>query len=169
MLQWYVIQSKPQKEYIVYEQLSIRKIEAYCPRIRVKVVNPRARKTRPYFPGYLFVRFDLDQISSSTLRWMPGAVGLVSYGGAPAFVPDSLLQAIRKREEQINNTLNEPVNDLKVGEIVGITSGPFAGYHAIFDSHLPGHERVRVLLQILQDRRVCVALPREHLERINPR
>jgi len=98
------------------EQLSIRKIKANCPRIKVKVVNTRARKIRPYFPGYLFVRVDMGRIGSSVLRWTPGAVGLVGYGGEPAFVPEGLFQANRKRVEQINNTNNtrvEPVNDLK--------------------------------------------------------
>jgi transcription antitermination factor NusG len=167
MLQWYVINSKPQKEYLVYEQLSIRNIEAYCPQIRVKAVNPRARKIRPYFPGYLFVRANLDQIGPSALQWIPGAAGLVSYGGEPATVQDSLVQAIRKRVEQINNTWDEPVNDLKAGEILEVTGQPFAGYRAIFDAHLPGHERVRVLLQTLQGRKVRVALPLEQLERID--
>jgi len=128
----------------------------------------RARKIRPYFPGYLFVRANLDQIGSSTLQWIPRAVRLIGYGGEPAFVPEGLLQAIRRRVNQINNIRDEPVNDLKAGEILEITSGPFAGYQPIFDAHLSVHERVRVLLQILQNRQVCAALPREQLERINP-
>lgn len=169
MLHWYVIHSKPQKEYLVYEQLSIRKMEAYCPQIRVKTVNPRARKIRPYFPGYLFVHANLDQIGPSALQWIPGAAGLVSYGGEPARVPDSLVQAIRKRVDQINNTWDEPVNDLKAGEILEVTGQPFTGYRAIFDAHLPGHERVRVLLQTLQGQKVRVALPVRQLKRINQR
>ena len=168
MFQWYVIHSKPQKEYLVYEQLRFRKIEAYCPQIRVKVVNPRARKIRPYFPGYLFIRANLNQIGSSTLQWIPGVINLVSYGGEPATVQDNLLQAIRKRVDQINRAWDEPANDLKAGEILEVTGQPFAGYRAIFDTHLPGNERARVLLQILQDRKVRVALPLRQLERINP-
>ncbi len=35
-----------------------------------------------------------------------------------------------------------------------ITSGPFAGYEAIFDARLSGGERVRVLLTMLNDRHV---------------
>ena len=169
MLQWYVIQSKTQKEYLVYEQLSIRKIEAYYPCIQVKVVNPRARKIKPYFPGYLFVRVDLKQMGASALQWTPGAVGLVGYGGEPAFVPDSLLQAIRRHVDHINKGRHEAFDNLKSGEIVAITNGPFAGYSAIFDSYSPGHERVRVLLQMLHDRQVCVTLSRGWLERTKQR
>jgi transcriptional antiterminator RfaH len=166
---WYVIQTKPQKEHLVYEQLKIRKLEAYYPRIRVKVVNPRARKIKSYFPGYLFVHTNLNQSGTSALQWIPGATGLIGYGGEPAFVPDSLLQAIRKRIDQINHAKHEQTNDLSAGDMVAITSGSFAGYRAIFDSHLPGHERVRVLLQMLQDKQVCVVLSKGELERTNLR
>jgi transcription antitermination factor NusG len=164
MKQWYVLQAKAQKEHVVYEQLCVRKFEAYYPHIRVKVVNPRARKIKPYFPGYLFVRIDLKQMGSSALQWTPGAVGLIGYGGEPAFVPDSLLQAIRRHVDHINNISGEAFDSLKAGETVAITSGPFAGYRAIFDSYLPGHERARVLLQVLHDRQVCIALSKGQLE-----
>jgi hypothetical protein len=45
----------------------------------------------------------------------------------------------------------EPFDDYNVGGIVFVTSGPLAGYCAIFDYYLLGHERVSVIMQILQD------------------
>ena len=166
MMRWYVLQSKPQKEPVVYEQLCIRKIEAYYPCIPAKVVNPRACKIKPYFPGYVFVHVDLDQLGPSALQWMPGTIGLVGYGGEPTFIPESLLQAIRRKVNRVNNIRNDLHNELRAGEIVAITSGPLAGYRAIFNSHLPGNERARVLLQLLQDRQICVKLSKKQLERI---
>jgi len=76
---WYVLQSKPQKEGLLCEPLCLRGIETYYPRIRFKTVNPRARKMKSYFPGYLFVQLDLKQTDLASLRWLPGAVGLVSF------------------------------------------------------------------------------------------
>ena len=151
---WYVIRSKPRKEDFLGEQLLIRKIEAYCPRVRVQTVNPRARKTKPYFPGYIFVHLNLENFNLSTLQWMPGAISLVSFGGEPAFVPDSLIQAIRKRVDEINDVGGELLEELKPGDIVDIQSGPFAGYEAIFDARLSGNERVRVLLKMMSDRKL---------------
>ena len=58
---WYVLHSKPRKEEFLAEQLELRKIETFAPCIRVQVVNPRARKVKPYFPGYIFVRTDLEK------------------------------------------------------------------------------------------------------------
>lgn len=155
---WYVMNSKPNKEELLHEQLRIRKIDTYYPTIKVQPVNPRARKSKPYFPGYLFIKVDLDELGSSTLRWMPGALGLVDFGGEPANVPDELLEAIREKVEQVNVVDKDQAERFKSGESVTIQSGPFAGYHAIFDSRLPGNERVRVLLRLLSDRQVGVAL-----------
>ena len=60
---WYVMRSKPNKESLLWEQLSLQNIECYYPRLRVKPANPRARKLRAYFPGYLFVHVDLERIN----------------------------------------------------------------------------------------------------------
>ena len=169
MMQWYVIQSKPQKEHLVYEQLCNRKLEVYYPHIQVKTANPRARKIKPYFPGYLFVHVDLGQVGQNELQWIPGAVGLVGWGGEPTFVPNNILNAIRKHVNHANKNAKKQPNELRVGESVTIISGPLAGYYGIFDSHLPGRERARVLLKMLLDQQVCVALPKGQLERLNQR
>jgi transcription antitermination factor NusG len=158
--------TKPQKEEVLREQLAIRKIEAYCPHIRVHVINPRARKVRPYFPGYLFARVDLDQMSPSTLQWMPGGSGLVSFGGEAACVPDGMIIAIKQRVDGINASKSGSLDLLQSGEAVTIQDGPFMGYNAIFDIHLPGTERVRVLLKILQEREIPVNLPAGQIQRL---
>jgi len=78
-LNWYVIRSKPNKEDFFFDQLLARRLEVFHPRIRVRTINPRARKFRPYFPSYLFVHADFEQIDASALHWMPGSAGLVCF------------------------------------------------------------------------------------------
>jgi transcription antitermination factor NusG len=163
MIRWYVIHSKHQQELLLSDQLCLRGIEAYCPFVRLKPVNPRARKIRPYFPGYVFAHADLDRVGISTLRWMPGAISIVNFGGEPAYIHDHILNAIRQRVEQINSEVKFHVDRLAAGDDVSIKDGPFKGYRAIFDMRLPGAERVRVLLQFIQDRQVLVELPVEQI------
>lgn len=155
---WYVLRSKPRKEEFLLEQLLSREIESYCPRIHVQPVNPRARKVKPYFPGYVFVHINLEQFNLSTLQWMPGATGLVSFGGQPAFVQDSLVQAIRNHVDEINASGGELLETLKPGDEISIQAGPFAGYEAIFDARISGSERVRVLLKMMSDRYIPTEL-----------
>jgi transcription elongation factor/antiterminator RfaH len=156
---WYVLHSKPHKEELLAEQLELRRIETFAPHIRVQVVNPRARKIRAYFPGYLFVHVDLEQIGLSALQYVPGSAGLISFGGEPAFVPDGLIHAIRQRVQEIDSAGGELFDVLKPGDTVMVHSGPFAGYEAIFDVRLPGTERVRILLKLLRNRTLPVELP----------
>ena len=157
--QWYALHSKPRKEDLLWEQLQVREIEAYHPCIRVQTVNPRARQVKPYFPGYVFVRVDLKQVNWSSLHWMPGATGLVSFGGQPASVPEAMIRTIRHRVDQINASGGEQLEGLKRGDPVVIQGGAFDGYEAIFDTKLCGNERVRVFLTLLQAQQKRVELP----------
>lgn len=150
---WYALRSKPRKEEAAWRQAQNQGFEVFYPRLRVNPVNPRARKLRPYFPGYLFVQADLDVVGLSAFQWMPHTLGLVSFGGQPAEVPDSLLVAIRRRVEEINAAGGEIFDGLKAGDHVQIQHGPFQGYEGIFDERLPGTARVRVLLELLSNRR----------------
>lgn len=162
--QWYAIRSKPRKEDIVWQQLRSREFEVFYPRVRVHPVNPRAKKIKPYFPGYMFVKVDLDEVGLSTFQWMPHTLGLVSFGGEPAYVPEELLTAIRKRIDEINAAGGELFDDLKQGDPVLIQSGPFKGYEAMFDTRLPGTERVRVLIKFLSDRKVRIELDASNIK-----
>ena len=162
-ISWYVLHSKPRKEEFLAEQLELRKIETFAPSIRVQVVNPRARKVRPYFPGYIFVHTDLEKTVLSTLHYVPGSTGLIMFGGEPAYVPDGLIHAIRQRVDEINSAGGELFDVLSAGETVVIHSGPFSGYEAIFDHRLPGTERVHVLLKLLRNRQMPVDLPAGHI------
>jgi len=166
MMRWHVLQSKPQKESLLYDQLCLREIEAYYPRLKVKPVNPRARKIRPYFPGYLFIHVELENIGLSKLQWIPGERGLVTYGGEPAIVPDAILNTIRRKVDEVNHTGGAIFHTINPGDLVEIKSGPFAGYSAIFDSCLSGKDRVRVLLQLIQNRQVRVELSGKQIESI---
>jgi len=150
---WYALRSKPRKEDAVWKQVQNQGFEAFYPRLKVQPVNPRSRKIRPYFPGYLFVRADLPEVGLSTFQWMPHTLGLVSFGGEPAIVPDNLIHAIRKRVDEINAAGGEVFDGLKPGEVVRISVGPFQGFEAIFDARLPGNVRVRVLLELLGSKR----------------
>ena len=164
---WYVLRSKPRKEDFLYGQLQARKIEAYYPKLRVQPVNPRARKSKPYFPGYLFIYIDLEQENLSALQWMSGAIGLVTFGKEPSWVPDALVSTIRKQVATINAAGGENLIGLRLrsGDEVIIQDGPFAGYKAVFDMSLSGNERVLVLLQLLENQNMRLELPASQVKK----
>jgi transcriptional antiterminator RfaH len=162
---WYVLRSKPLREMALWQQAVSQGFEVFYPRIPAPAVNPRSRKVVPYFPGYMFVRVVLEEIGLSAFQWMPNAHGLICFDDTPADVADTLIEAIRARVDAIVAAGGELFLGLKPGDAVRIKSGPFAGYSAIFNARISGGERVRVLLELLNDRQVAMELSEARLER----
>ena len=106
----------------------------------------------------MFVHVDLAAAGLSTFQWMPNAARLICFDGVPADVPVELIDAVRQRVGAIVAAEGELFYGLKPGDPVIIRSGPLAGYEAMFDTRLSGGQRVRVLLDMLNDRRVPVEL-----------
>lgn len=145
---WYVLSVKPHKERSVYRYLQTQDIEAFYPVLRVKPVNPRSRRERPFFPGYMFVHIDLEDEGDNRLRWIPGTRGLVRFGEHPAVVPENLIVELRAQVKEFQKS-GQKRRELQKGDRVRIIKGPFAGYEAIFDAHLSGKDRVQILLAFL--------------------
>jgi len=164
-LPWYALRSKPRREESLWQEVRRRGFSTYYPRLRVRPVNPRARKTRPYFPGYLFVQADLAAVGLVEFRWMPYALGLVCFGDDAATVPPALVHAIWTRVGSLNEEEVEFGQRLRRGDRVIVREGPLTGYQGVFDVRLSAQERVRVLLSLLQDRYVAVELSETSLER----
>jgi transcription antitermination factor NusG len=148
-LAWYVLRSKPHKENQVHSQLCANAIETYYPTVKIKPVNPRSAKIRSYFPGYLFVHVDLQDVGVSALQWLPGALGLVQFGGHAPAVPEPFIAELKRRVTAIQEAGSFNLSGLQKGDHVRITSGPLAGYEAIFDVRLSDGDRVRVFLEML--------------------
>jgi transcriptional antiterminator RfaH len=161
---WYALHSKANKEEIVWQQLRVQNIETFYPCLRAQAVNPRAKEIKPYFPGYMFVRADLELAGLPFFQYLPHTNGLVCFGGEPAPVPATLIDALRQRVIELALATDEVCEKLKAGDLVSIQNGPFAGYEAVFDAHLSGGERVRVLLEFLGGRAIPVNLSAALLE-----
>ena len=165
---WYVIHSKPNREDFLYSQLLCRNLKVFYPRLSVNPVNPRARKVKPFFPGYLFVNVNLEEYSLSRLCYIPGANRLVSFNGEPALVSDQVIAGIEKNVQWINNATESENRGLKPGDPVIIQGGPFDGYNAIFDAALDGCERVRLLVALLRNQHVRIQVPARMAIPVNP-
>jgi len=164
---WYAMHVKPHKERVVTRLLEARGTEVFFPCLQVKPVNPRSAKERAYFSGYLFVRADLEQEGKDAYRWLPGVHGLVTSGGETAVVQDSLIVELKAHVKalQVAGVLN--LAEIKSGDRVKISEGPFAGYDAIFDAYLPGNQRVQVLLAFLSHQPQTVKIDSSAIRKLN--
>ena len=148
---WYVLCSKLNKEEILLKQLLSQGYEIFYPRYFTSDGKNGRLNQRSYFPGYLFVRLDLTHVSLSTFQWMPNAEGLVCFESRPAFVPDSLVEAIRKHVEKMNiSRMHSMAQDLRKDDIAQEQTSSESAYPTIFNAGLTGGERVQELMRMLQ-------------------
>ena len=164
--QWYALQSKTNSEDSLCQHLIAQDLEVYYPCLRIKPVNPRSRKIRPYFTGYLFVKVDLETFGISRLRYSMYVKSIVSYGTEPIAIAPGLIEAIRAKVEEINQSKSTWTLNLKPGTRVKIQGGVFEGYEAIFDEKIPGRDRVRVLLEAINHQGRWLELPDQFIKPI---
>ena len=158
MVKWYVMQSKPNREFFLLSQLELNNIETYLPLVKRKNSEGSSRK-KPFFPGYLFVHVDLSEYGTSCLQWIPGSRGMVIFDNQPPSVPDIFIQELKLKLERLNIRRESRFSSIPEGGSVSIVHGPFEGYRAIFNEYLPEKDRVRLLLKTLADNAFSIEIP----------
>jgi len=144
MEHWYALYTKPHKEHHVRSLLENRGFETYLPIIQVK--KNGNKKTVPFFSCYLFVRLVSEAVSS--VRWTPGLRHILSFGEAPATVPDDAISLIRSRVAKMGE-LGYATCRFKSGEQVVIKGGPLKYFEAVFDRALSNRDRAMILVEML--------------------
>lgn len=128
---WWVVYARHQHEKVVADMLASKSFEVFLPlyssvrrwKDRQKVIS------MPLFPGYVFVRGDLDR--RLQVLTTPGVHMILSRGDEVATVPEEEMQAVRKVVSSDLST--EPHPFLKCGERVRVKAGPLAGVEGILD------------------------------------
>jgi transcription termination/antitermination protein NusG len=117
------------------------------------------------FPGYLLVKMTYDNDSWYVVRNTPGVTGFVSAGTG------SKPTALSKREvEKILAIKKEEVRPqvrlgFEEGDIVRITSGPFADFNGTINEINPDQARLKVLVNIF-DRETPVELSFDEVAKV---
>ncbi len=146
MQHWHLVSTKPHREQHVAMQLHARGVELLLPLTWTNPINQRASRRRAYFPGLLFVRLDLTARGDSAIRWVPGVCDLIRIDGEPAVVSDAFVSELRRRLRRVRAVFTGSLDHGQASPLERITSGPFAGYEAVFGPNTIGAERTRSLL-----------------------
>jgi transcriptional antiterminator RfaH len=152
---WAVSRLALKHERLALHCLGLAGYEVYLPRLRERriVRGRRVEVTPPLFPGYLFLRIELQW---SAARWAPGTLGLIMNGEGPAHVSDAVVAELRARERRGAIELARPPQ-FRCGDRVRILQGPLQGHLGIYAGMKP-RERVEVLLRLLgSEQRVIMA------------
>lgn len=132
-------------------QLQSQGYDIFYPRYFTANGSTGRLQIRAYFPGYLFIRLDLNDVNLTAFQWMPNSEGLVSLESRPAYVPDNLIEAIKRHVDKLNSMrLVDLVKKTDAGEGTILSGSPEDSYDVIFDARLSSDERVKELLRKLQ-------------------
>ncbi|MEM9918269.1 MAG: UpxY family transcription antiterminator [Bacteroidota bacterium] len=128
-LLWYALYTYSNHEKKVQFYLDQRKIESFLPfKTEIRQWSDRKKKVvSPLFPGYLFVRIDKHHIWE--VANLPGAIRLIGAGDTPESIPDKVIDSIQKI---VSGKVEVGHLNMRKGEKVKVTAGPFAGVEGKF-------------------------------------
>jgi transcriptional antiterminator RfaH len=152
---WYVVLTKVRSEENARFHLSARGVEVFYPKLFLPATKS-GRQIVSLFPNYIFVRIDASSPEYYQVVWCHGVKKLVSFGDAPSPVEDNVVDFMRDQADQ--GGLIMAKSNLKAGDPVQITNGPFKGLIGIIQAPPDTKSRVKVLMAILS-RQVQVEVP----------
>lgn len=146
MQSWYLLYCKRGQLLRAKEHLERQSVDCLTPMITLEkmVRGKRGEVSEPLFPNYLFVKFDPEDIHTTTINSTRGVSHFVRFGALPATVPEKVIHQIThyQQEEIVDPHTPWP------GDSVIITEGAFEGLQAIF-TEPDGEMRSMLLLNLL--------------------
>jgi Transcription antiterminator len=149
-MRWYVIYTKAQEEDRAEKNLTAWGIETFYPKIKKRQLNQFTGKaiyfSRPLFPRYLFVRFDVEK-TLHKIHNTHGVQKVVGFNCIPTPVGDEIIALIKSKIAADGFVrLND---ELRRGDEVTINNGFMKGINGIFDRTMKDNSRVMVLLNTI--------------------
>lgn len=154
---WYLVQCKPRQDERAEDNLARQGYEIFRPKCWYQrlIRGQRQWAVESLFPGYLFINLPAES-NWGPLRSTRGVSRVVSFGGVPVAVSDSLVKQLQARVEI------DVKSELKLGDNVRIIEGGFAELDAIFMA-MDGEERVILLINLL-NRQQQISVPMASIE-----
>jgi len=139
MKNWFVINTKPKKEFQVEKLFTEGGIEFYNPKYM------HENKIKAFFPGYGFVYFDFPA-QYQLVKYTRGVKKVVGSMEAPTTIHEEVIREIKSREIDGLIELYKYGEEPEVGDEIEVMEGPLKGLRGMFKKELTAKERVIILL-----------------------
>jgi transcriptional antiterminator NusG len=165
---WFILLTEPQREVTAIAGLVARRIKAYGPVERRRMVK-RGRKIeveRPLFPGYVFARMIEGVDDFGLPKRVSGVRDYLRFSGVPCAIPSPLIEAIEQKEQSELERFQRRLDaaSFQVGEQVRVADGPFASFAAqVFKLDPKG--RIQALVDLF-GRKVPITFDGAQLEKV---
>lgn len=145
---WYVLHTKSRFENVVNEGLVKKSMEVFLPKVQVRS-RRRDRKMMirvPLFPGYLFVKSNLNPTEHLEIVKTVGVVRLIGNKEGPISVPTETIDSLKIMVKGDNAVTTG--TRFRKGDRVIVVHGPFTGVIGTFGRYR-GKGRVIVNIEAL--------------------
>jgi len=139
MENWYVINTKPKREFHVERLFQEGGIRVYCPKYR------SGGQVKPFFPGYEFVFFGYPE-QYKLVKYTRGVKRIVGNEEGCIPIEPEILEEIRRREVDGYIELQKYGLEPSLGDEIEVVEGPLKGLRGVFKKNLSDQDRVLILL-----------------------
>lgn len=110
----------------------------------------RKGPARKFFPGYIFVKMELNTDTWHLVNGTPRVSGFVGGGKTPGSVRPVPPAEVKRITDQIEEgaVVSAPQDQYEEGETVRVTEGPFANFNGTVDEVNLDKGKLRVLVSI---------------------
>ena len=167
MKSWYAVHTHPRAETTVVSHLTRQGFDAYLPLFLKRRAHSRriARVPSPFFPRYLFVGMNIENISWRAIRSTVGVSNFICAGEKPIQVPTDVLKLLKSREDENGFVKLGSSSSIHPGDRVQINDGALGDLVAIV-KELRGLDRVTLLLRLM-GRQVSVNTSLERISAVS--
>ncbi len=150
-MNWYATYTRSKHEQKVNGRLERKKIETFLPLIErwSRRKDRRKRIHLPLFPGYLFVRAEMDAHTHLEILKTDSVVRILCHGDKPAPIPDEQIHAIQVLIK--NGIAVTPYPYLREGMRVRVVNGPLSGVEGILVKTKPDKQRLLLSVDLIQE------------------
>ena len=164
MKNWYLLYCKRSEQDRAILNLERQGVESFYPQVAVEKIRrgKRGIVQEPLFPSYLFVCFDPEAITFTTVRSTRGIANFICTGNIPRVVPEDLIEFIKSNQDTLEQ--RDKLRDIYTeGEAVELVKGAFEGADAIFQE--PDGEKRSFLLVSIVTSQIKVSVSNSEIRR----
>jgi transcriptional antiterminator RfaH len=163
---WYVVYTNAKQEERATHNLRSWGVETLHAKLRTRRFNEFTGApsfiSKPLFPRYVFAKFNARK-QLAKICFTRGVSTVVSFGGTPASVDDSIIQILDDRIDE--NGFVKSGEALHPGDRVIVKAGPLRDFVGVFEQELKDSERISILLTTISYQGRLV-VSRELIEKI---
>ena len=146
--EWFILQFKPNSHHQAVKNLNQQGFKTFLPSYdtTLRKTSRFVTSTKPLFPGYMFILFDKTELKWHKINNTYGVSRLVTFNSILKSVPNTFVDSLMERCDLSGKLL--PVENLRKGDIVKISDGPFADFIASVENY-ETDQRIWILIDLM--------------------